>query len=312
MDTLVSEWALATGSSTKLRYNEGLIRFLGDWLFSDYQPFPEKADFWDRLFVWLDQIGNCDTRTADQQAMFNLIPHLLFAAERDLTSMYRAAFEGPILRWLIGQGNLDFEKANLDSELNKLRQRTWFGSLAGMDISGFCRVNRIIPQSYRPEFRFVAEFCDVAKVRVWLKDNNYDRIVVVEDMIGTGTQFIESLAALRALDSLDILFVPLFITPDEFQLVRDSLEDPENRHISCEPICVLPEACLIRKDARQDEHDDIAGFRDVICQHGHGQFGFGEDYGTLVLSFLNCPDNVPPILYEPTDVALFPRASREG
>lgn len=45
VDDLVREWALRAGSSDRLRANERLIRFLGEWLFPDYQPFPEKATF---------------------------------------------------------------------------------------------------------------------------------------------------------------------------------------------------------------------------------------------------------------------------
>ena len=312
VDSLVSNWATSTGPSTKLRQNEKLIRFLGDWLFADYQPFPEKADFWDRLFLWLDSLRPCDSRLDDQQAMFDLIPHLLFAGEKDLTSMYRAAFEGPIRRWLITKGNLNLDQADLDAEIESLRNGTWFGSLAGMDISGFCRVNRIIPQSYRPEFRFVAKFCKVSPLKKWLIEKNYERIVVVEDMVGTGQQFLETLPVLQKLKPIQILFVPFFIPPDGYETVRTELLLKLNRHITCEPMCVLPEACLIRMDAHPDESVDIARFREVIQRHGGNRFGFGGDYGTLLLSFLNCPDNVPPIIYRPATTALCPRASREG
>lgn len=314
VDDLVAEWALATGASTKLRANERLIRFLGEWLFPDYHPFPEKADFWERLFVWLDHIGPCDSRNDDQHAMFDFVPHLLFAAERDLTSMYRAAYDGPIRRWLIEQGDFMLDDSDLDAKLEKLRRDTWFGSLAGMDIAGFCRVNRIFPQSYRPEFRFIAEFCNPAGVKQWLQSEGYERIVVVEDMVGTGEQFEEALPALRGVggtDPINVLFVPLFIPPQGFKFVCKQLEKPEHQHITCQPMIVLPESVLIRRDAHDDESEDIRRFREVILRHGNANFGIGDDYGTLVLSFLNCPDNVPPIVHSPADTALFPRASRE-
>lgn len=312
VDQLIMEWAQASGPSDKLRFNEKLIRFLGDWLFAEYQPFPEKADFWERLNLWLEQLTPCPLRTDLQQSMFNLIPHLLFAGERDLISMYRAAYDGPIRRWLITKGGLNLDVPSLDLELTSLKNNTWFGSLAGMDISSFCRVNRIIPQSYRPEFRFIAEFCDFKRLKRWLDDEGYNRIVVIEDMVGTGQQFVEALPALTSLSPLDILFVPFFIPHSGFVTVKSELVKTENLHIQCEPACILPEACIIRKDVQPDEHEDITRFREVINHHGSGRFGFGNDYGTLVLSFLNCPDNVPPIIHEPVEVALFPRASREG
>ena len=183
VDDLISEWALAAGPSDRLRENENLIRFLGEWLFADYQPYPEKADFWDRLYVWLDQIDVCQTRDEDQRAMFDFIPHLMFAGQRDLTAMYRAAYDGPIRRWLVDQASLQLDDPELDERLAELRRDTWFGSLAGMDISAFCRVNKITAQSLRPEFRFIAEFCDFANLKNQIVAKGYKRIVVVEDMI---------------------------------------------------------------------------------------------------------------------------------
>ena len=44
-----------------------------------------------------------------------------------------------------------------------------------------------------------------------------------------------------------------------------------------------------------------------------GAFGFG-DFGSVVLSAINCPDNVPPLLHYGGDQwdPLFPRVPREG
>lgn len=247
--------------------------------------------------------------------MFDFVLHLLFAAERDLTSMYRAAYDGPIRRWLIDQGGLLLDNANLNAELDQLRRDTWFGSLAGMEVGGFCRVNRIFPQSYRPEFRFIAEFCKPAQIKKWLQSEGYKRIVVVEDMVGTGEQFEEALPALRGVggkeEPIQVLFVPLFIPPAGFEFVCEQLEKPGNRHITCQPMVILPESVLIRRDAHAGESEDVARFRAVILRHGDADFGFGDKYGTLALSYLNCPDNVPRIIHSPAATALFPRASRE-
>ena len=69
---------------------------------------------------------------------------------------------------------------------------------------------------------------------------------------------------------------------------------------------------MIFRSAQADEPQSVASFRDVIYRHGNGDFGLGDDYGTLVLSYLNCPDNLPAIIHFPSNVALFPRAPREG
>ena len=311
VDELVREWAQSSGEIDKVRRNQSLLRFLGEWLFCEYQPYPEKADFWERLYTWLDQVPAGPQRAIHQQAMFNFVIHLLFAGERDLTSMYRAAYDGPIRRWLIDQANLSLETPNFDDELENARRDTWFGSLAGMDINTFCRVNRILGQSYRPEFRFINEFCDAGRLRIWLDSSGLDRIVVVEDMVGTGDQFLETIAVLTQLGK-ETLFVPLFIPPDGNELITTELAKPENNHIAYHPILVLPNESIIRSQEQPDDNEDVIAFREIVNTLGNGQFGFGGDYGTLALSYLNCPDNVPRIIWNPLESALFPRASREG
>ncbi len=311
VDELVSEWAQSSGEIDKIRFNQSLLRFLGEWLYCEYQPYPEKADFWERLYVWLDQLPASPQRGDHQQAMFNFVIHLLFAGEKDLTSMYRAAYDGPIRRWLIDQANLNLETPSFDTEFENARRKTWFGSLAGMDVNTFCRVNRIFGQSYRPEFRFINEFCDADALRVWLDSESLDRIVVVEDMVGTGQQFLETIAVLTRLGK-ETLFVPLFIPPDGNERIGNELAKPENKHIAYHPILVLPRESVIRSQEQPDDSKDVIAFREIIELYGRGIFGFGGDYGTLALSYLNCPDNVPRIIWNPFETALFPRASREG
>ena len=311
VDELVSEWAQSSGEIDKLRFNHSLLQFLGEWLFCEYQPYPEKADFWDRLYIWLEQLPAGPKRANHQQAMFNIVVRLLFAGERDLTSMYRAAYDGPIRRWMIDQANLTFEISNFDAELGEVRRKTWFGSLAGMDINAFCRVNRIFGQSYRPEFRFINNFCDTGKLKAWLDAKDYERIVVVEDMVGTGEQFLQTIAALTQLKK-EAIFVPLFIPPDGDKLISTELAKPENSHIAYHPILVLPNESIIRSQEQPDDSQEVIAFREIINLYGGGIFGYGKHYGTLALSYLNCPDNVPKFVWSPSESALFPRASREG
>lgn len=71
-------------------------------------------------------------------------------------------------------------------------------------------MNGIFGQSYRPEFRFINEFCDADKLRTWLDSEGLERIVVVEDMVGTGQQFLETIAVLTQLGK-ETLFVQFLI-----------------------------------------------------------------------------------------------------
>lgn len=316
MDDLIRSWTSQSRHDRRIDQNALLLQFLGTWLYSQYQPFPEKPPFWDRLFAWLDHIPNDNaTRDRDQQALFNFVPWLLFVGEEDLIAAYRAAYTGPICRWLIDSASIGITHPDLNDKISEARRSTWFGSLAGMDINTFCRVNGIFGQSYRPEFRFVSEFCKITPLKKWLKQKCYRRIVIVEDIVGTGEQFKETVDALIKLKPMPILFVPLFIAPDGLERVQNLIEGPQCRHIQCQPLFVLPHECLVRRDQSPQDSKEINEFRSVNQRVNAGHLGFGSDYGTLVLTHANCPDNIPPIIHERTDmrpVPLFPRASREG
>lgn len=315
MDALVRKWTSISRHDQRIDKNALLLEFLGTWLYSQYQPFPEKPPFWDRLFQWLDHIpGTPKERRLDQQALFNFVPWLLFVAEEDLIATYRAAYTGPICRWLLTQAAISLNDPDLDEKLADARRATWFGSLAGMDINTFCRINGIFGQSYRPEFRFLAEFCDIPRLAQWLQDENYKRIVIVEDNIGTGTQLDEARCALAGLKDFPILLVPLFIAPEGYDFAKRTFQRPAYSHVACEPVFVLPDECLVRKDTSSGDSSEIKAFREVNKRHNFGDLGFGDEYGTLVLSHANCPDNVPPIVHQRTGsrpAPLFPRASRE-
>lgn len=306
-DELIRLWIYASGDTSTIVSNEILLRFLGEWSFSEYQPYPEKAGFWERLGPWLENL----TLTDEQQSLFNSLTRLLFAGEADLISMYRAAYEGPVRRWLIDQENLDLTSDDFDQLFKQAKHMTWFGSLAGMDINTFCRVNRIYGQSFRPEFRFVSKFCKTFELSTWLKANSYERIVVVEDMVGTGEQFNQALPSLRDLNDFEILIVPLFIAPDGWSFVQSLLSTPEHSHIACEPVMVLPESTIIRNVPMPDEEPVISELRSIIQRHDNSLFGHGDEYGTLALTYLNCPDNVPSLYHSSFDHPIFPRASRE-
>ena len=322
MDTLISEWTSVSKHDPRIDDNSELLSFLGTWLYSQYQPFPEKSPFWDRLFRWLDQIPNNTApkikkrRQLDQQVLFNFVPSLLFAAEEELLATYRAAYTGPICRWILKQSGITLDAPNLDERLQTERKATWFGSLAGMDIATFCRVNGVSGQSYRPEFRFVAELGDMKLLPAWLKEKKYRRIIIVEDIIGTGEQLRQTMGALAALNEFPIKLVPLFIAPQGDQLVRNLLEQPSYTHVEYEPIFVLPHECLVKETPSKEDSPEIQKFREVnnrLFRDRFGDFllGYGKTYGTLVLTYANCPDNVPLIVHSDKS-ALFPRASREG
>jgi hypothetical protein len=115
-----------------------LLELLSQELYSDYQPFPESSPFFERLAEWLDNVRDDET---SQQLLFEFVPWLLFIGRREMETMYRAAFTGPITRWIIEDAQLDLADPDLPKEFTNAVRETYFGSLAGMDVGGFFRVN---------------------------------------------------------------------------------------------------------------------------------------------------------------------------
>src|SRR4051812_46650967 len=119
MDQLIRKWKDVSRHDERIDKNANLLSFLGTWLYSQYHPFPEKPPFWDRLFLWLDHIqGSPKKRESDQQALFNFIPWLLFAGEEDLIATYRAAYTGPICRWMLQQEAIAINDPKVDAKLD--------------------------------------------------------------------------------------------------------------------------------------------------------------------------------------------------
>jgi len=328
IDELVDQWTRSAGSDLELRATRDLIRFLGDELYSQYEPFIDKRPFWERLSAWVNNVS----RKADQQALFRLVPWLLFVGKSELNTMYESAFRGPITRWLIDSAGLDITDPSLANHLAEEFRHTWFGSLAGMDLGSFMRINGIEEQSLRPDFRVLSKLGAPERISEYVsggKDNSdtrYRRVVVVEDFVGTGTQMKDAAKSLRHLKDTPVLICPM-ISADEGCQAGNVLTKnyPNIEFQECYRISSF--ARLRPSKADGNLHGDLLAVCNVIdstwerlkrLEPYDKPYGFG-DMGILVLTYLNCPNNVPPILHRMTDgaasagqwIPLFPRAIRE-
>jgi hypothetical protein len=317
----VYRWTRRTGTNQHLLDVLALLELLASELYVHYQPFPEKPPFLDRLASWLA----CTPRDVDQRLLFEFVPWLLFVGPREMDSMYRAAFTGPIMRWIVEQSNVSLSQPAFSQSVSDSLKRTYVGSMAGMDIGTFCRVNNIVGQTYRCDFRALAEVGSVTAFRDYLRDNNYERIIAVEDYVGTGSQMSEAVVFLRQLTSFPVLLCPIIVANAGNKLGA-KIQRAES-HITYSPQFITPSATYIPKTANKKapEPQCFRKMRNLLTrlwgivrgtvptQPLYSPFGFG-DVGSLVLTFLNCPDNVPPLLHHKSDSwdPLFMRSSREG
>ncbi|MEZ6127807.1 MAG: hypothetical protein R3C59_03935 [Planctomycetaceae bacterium] len=323
VNDLVMQWMSETGDSLKLNDTRELLALLDQELYADYQPFPESAPFIERLAEWLHNVR--DDKTS-QQLLFNFVPWLLFIGRKEMETMYRAAFTGPITRWIIEDAQLDIADPSLPQQFSDAVRETYFGSLAGMDVGGFFRVNGLAGQSDRPDFRALSRFGDFDTFKDEILCDGFCRVVAIEDMVGKGTQMLEASPVLMHLEPMSVLVCPIVAAPAGVQTWLTKLKKPQT-NLAFSPLFVIPEDAAVSetvppvaepqtieeiRELIRDSWPSVCG-RNPSPQLQDGPFGYGR-FGSLVLSYLNCPDNVPPFIHYQSESwsPLFRRVSREG
>lgn len=329
IDVLVSTWDAALGSDPELRRIEQLLDFLSQELYGDYEPYAEWPVFMERLGAWVQNVDN----EAHQQTLFRMVPWLLFFGKEDMKTMYRAAFAGPITQWIIEKAAIPLGTADLDTRFDAAVAETWFGSMAGMDIGSFMRLNGISEQNLRPEFRVLSHLGDPQRIRDHLRTpdairpNGYRRIVVVEDVVGSGRQMKDAVRILDELTEFEVLLCPIIVAKAGCE-TGEMITQKNAKHMTFSPHYRIPEAATLEPvptSAEEPTHFNAA--RELVNQtwdrlklpkQYDKPFGIGN-LGLLVLTYLNCPNNVPPLFHrmtEPTESSLgwfplFPRVVRE-
>lgn len=320
VSAMVERWARASGKSQHLLAIRDLLSLLATELYSQYQPFPESPPFWDRLRAWLENVPDGD----DRKQLFEFVPWLLFVGRRELEVMYRAAFSGPITRWIIDEASLDITASDFNQRFQDAVHATFFGSMAGMDIGSFVRVNGLRGQSLRPDFRVLTELGDLSAIQQHLCDGSYERIVAVEDFVGSGEQMEQAANGLTQFDR-SILLCPIIIAPLGVETGKQIVS--ANTRVSFSPMFVLPRSATVPTSIPIDDSEpqELSNLRMIAVRtyqqvegsipdrQLHGPFGF-RDTGSLVMTYLNCPDNVPPLIHHLSDTwePLFRRMYREA
>lgn len=320
---MVDRWGRASGKTQHLSAIRELLRLLATELYSQYQPFPESPPFWERLRKWLENVPDGD----DRKHLFEFVPWLLFVGRHELEVMYRAAFSGPISRWIIDDSNLDISDPSFSVRFQNAVEQTFFGSIAGMDIGSFIRVNGLRGQSLRPDFRVLSHLGDSSKTTKYLNDLGMKRIVSVEDYVGSGSQMTEAWQFLSRLTHFQTLLCPMIVAPRGFEVGEALVKGTHAKNLSFAPIFIVPPSATLPEVAPigNREPDELANLRGIAVrfwQQVQGSnpdpqlytpFGFNST-GSLVMTYFNCPDNVPPLVHHLSDTwtPLFQRLYREA
>ena len=319
INELVSGWTEKSGNPLELHGTLDLLIVMRDHLYSQYQPFPEQPDYVDRLFTWVNQVPSA----SDKKTLFELAAWLLFVGSEEMYSLYRSSYNDVVTRWVIDHAKIDIAATDAKDQLERSLSKTFFGSIAGMDMGTYCRKNGIEGQSFRPDFREHRYLGSADSMRNYLT-GQFDRIVAIEDFVGSGQQMKEATEYLSQLTEFPILLSPILVATEGVKVGLDL--EKNNSHISFRPLFPLPRMNAV-PDSSPHGYSEPALNKRVrrllrkvwpqtqgksLTQPLYGPFGCG-DVGSLVLTYLNCPDNVPPAIHHKSDTwePLFRRSSRE-
>jgi hypothetical protein len=302
------------------------IEFLEKHSFRDYHPtIGPYPPFFSRLKKWLENLSGEE----DQKIFFRLVPEIFFLGSDEFISLYRTAFNEIVIQWTIDVASLKITEQDFHDLLEREIQRTWFCPITdSMHISDFCHVNNIEGISYRPDWRSLTKFGDKSKITDYMKKNGFERIVLLEDFVGSGGQLSGTdtvgsgspkLGAVDFAASLPgtppILVIPLVICPVGYKLGKQI--EKKCPSVTFSPVYILSPDLMLTSTPSPNEMEIFAHLRDLVLriqrQNGfpYDPFGFCGT-GAIFVMYTNCPDNTLPIIHFKSDQwqPLFPRSSR--
>lgn len=330
LEIKVSKWAdehAANGETTLRDEIKSVLHqliYLDKTLYCHYEPsLPPNTSYWQRLTSW---ISNLDSQK-DQQLLFSIAAKLFFVGKKEIESMHRTAYSGPVKRWLIDLEDIPLGDADISGKLRSLIKKTWFCPITdSMKINEFFHVNNIPTEiNHRPDWQSLAKFGDPAKINNYIDKHSVKQIVLLEDFIATGTQAekaIKFAANLRPSNPIPVLIVPLILCP---KAVNNFEKMNLPTHVTIDPVLQLDDHHFVStdrknnttifnqiKDLAENIHPQVTnGIAPHPTIKPYSSLGFGETGGLIVL-YSNTPNNTIPLVHWRSAKwnPIFPRHSR--
>jgi hypothetical protein len=294
------------------------ISYLQRMLFSSYEPTKAAGSlFIDRLRDWLDNLPE-----DDQKTLLQLVPKIFFIGPEEQGALCRAAFRGPVIRWLIDQSCLQPWSQTFESDFAKELSSTWFCSVTdSMPINRFMKINSIEgcpdPMPWKPLSKLLKGNPEKVVEHMASLKPPVKYVVLLEDFVGSGIQMRPVLRmATRLPSSMPVLIVPLVCAAAGLTMGSGFAEKHNN--LSFEPVLHLSRGCGIPLTPPANEEDlfkkirHLATFLSETGRLPMKPFGFGGE-GPLYISYTNCPNNALPLLHAAVEgnwTPLFPRVNR--
>jgi hypothetical protein len=309
------DWGEADGATV---LDLEAVQYLGRRLWEDYEP-AQFDRFENRLDRWLHNVDDEE----DQLTLLRLLEKLFFIGRAEFESLCRAAFHGPVTRWLVDELDIDIADERAGDEIVVALNQTWFCPVTdSMRINAFLKVNGLTGKSHRPEWRSLRRFGDTSRIREYMNGEGLQRLVLLEDFVGSGTQMRSVLKfAAELLPNLPVLACPLVVCPAGDDEGRRLAAGYPN--VSYDAALRIAPGMLIPPDAVAGERPLHAQVRDLTLRvadrlgpteadadsrRHHGYRGTGA----VVALYSNCPNNTLPIVWDRTESwkPLFPRLKR--
>jgi hypothetical protein len=321
----VQRWASQELGAIDFNALHAEIEFLTVRRFNHYLPTTgPHPDFWVRLANWLEN----DISEDDKKVLFRLVPHIFFLGHDELMALQRAAFRGPVLRWLIDQLGITFADPVFESQVQSGIGETWFCPITdSANISDFYHLNAISGVEHRIEWRAFSQLLggDSTKLQEHMNEEGYKRVVLIEDLVGSGSQMSDLKPIFDHLpNSIPILLSPLVVCPAGAKVGRQIAAKYPN--INFDSVFELPDHSFVARLATANEPSFFGEVRDLVQRtfltvsageapsdliKPYGPFGW-RNTGALIVTYNNTPDNTLPIIQHTSSKwsPLFPRSSR--
>lgn len=293
---------------------------------------PFNPSYIERLADW---IGNM-TNEADQKLLLKYAAHISFFSHDDFVALYRTAMDREISRWVASQISARLEPHGWQSfhaEVEKeIHQHTWFCPITdSMDINEFYKVNHLTGIGHRPGFATLEKFATSAgppnpllaeNVRHYIDNANRSvplkRIVLLEDIVGSGSQCLNAVRWVVKNLGKPVLFVPLILCPNGVKALRDE-EAASSGRLTVRPVIELSRSDLLGTERHGElgwpitvEMEGLATRCASGALPGIAPFGY-RGTGCSLTTFSNTPDNTLPIVHHNNGTwkPLFPRVFRD-
>ena len=298
-----------------------------------------NSSYMERLATW---IGNV-TDASDQKLLLEYALCVSYFSHDDFAALYRTAMDREITRWIATQVGAQLQpnggQAFHELVKQQVHRHTWFCPITdSMDINEFYKVNHIKGVGHRPAFATLEMLAQGAgkpnpelagNVTYYMANPNLnplvpappiERIVLLEDIVGSGSQCIRAIRWAVANLGKPVLFVPLILCPNGVAALRAEEANSLGR-LSVRPVIELHRNDLLGPERQAHPGwpitvalEDLATRMAAHASPGIDTFGY-RGTGCSLATFSNTPDNTLPIVHNRPAAGgwepLFPRIRRD-